>query len=55
MYSLSNDVVAKLFPQAWVGGLYGGGFDWIVSGVWLLLISTMLLVPGVLVLRRRDI
>ena len=55
MYSLSNDLFGKLFPQEWVGGLYGGGFDWIVSGTSLLLISIMLLLPGVIVLRRRDI
>ncbi len=55
MYSLANDTFALLFPQAWVGGLYGGGVDWLGSAIWLLAISIMLLVPGIVWLNRRDI
>lgn len=55
LHSLCNDFFAHLFPQAWVGGLYGPGYGWLGSGLALLFISALLLIPGVIVLKKRDI
>ena len=44
-----------IFPQAWMGGMSGGGVAWLGSGVALIGLGALYLSPGIILIKRRDL
>ncbi len=50
-----STLLGLLLPQGWLAELWGPGFGWVVGGMVLGAIGVSFLIPGYIVLQRRDL
>ena len=50
-----SSLLGSLLPQGWLSGLWGPGYGWLLSGVVLVALGVAFVLPGYLLLHRRDL